>query len=125
MEISRKKLINDSDISYQKNRIIKTKEDLNGYVFNSSKRYIQGEREKYWFGYRVKNIDEISMCRERFQVLVCRGKETITISIPIPFIEGIKDSLNYSLDDNGEISHYHLVVFVDCGHATYCYQNQN
>lgn len=118
LEISRKKLINDSDISYQKNRIIKTKEDLNGYVFNSSKRYIQGEREKYWFGYRVKNIDEISMCRERFQVLVCRGKETITISIPIPFIEGIKDSLNYSLDDNGEISHYHLVVFVDCGHAT-------
>lgn len=118
LETSRKKLFEDKDVSYQKNRIIKTKDDLNGYIFNSSKRYIQGGREKYWFGYRVKNIEEISMCREKYQVLVCRGEETITISIPIPFIEKIKDCLNYSLDNSGEISHYHLVVFADRCHAT-------
>lgn len=113
LETSRKKLFEDKDVSYQKNRIIKTKDNLKGYIFNSSKRYFQGGREKYWFGYRVKNIEEISMCREQYQVLVCRGKDTIAISIPIPFIEQIKDCLNYSLDNNGKISHYHLVVFVD------------
>lgn len=117
LETSKKKLFEDKDISYQKNKIIKTKDDLNGYIFNSSKRYFQGKREKYWFGYRVKNLEEISMCCEKYQVLVCRGKNTITISIPIPFIEQIKDCLNYSLDNSGEISHYHLVVFVDGCHA--------
>ena len=117
LETSKKKLFEDKDVSYQKNRIIKTKDNLNGYIFNSSKRYIQGGREKYWFGYRAKNIEEISMCREQYQVLVCRGKDTVTISIPIPFIEQIKDCLNCSLDNNGEISHYHLVVFVDGCHA--------
>lgn len=34
----------------------------------SSKRYPQGDKEKYWFGYRDKRFEDIEDCDEQYMI---------------------------------------------------------
>jgi len=37
-------------------------------------------------------------------------KPTLIVSLPRTFIDEIKDSCNTSVDDEGNVKHYHLVI---------------
>lgn len=88
-----------------------------GFVFMESKAYRQGDRQKYWFGYRQAPLQYIENCEERYLVLGCRDSDTV-LMIPTDFIDSQKKKLNNSKED-GEIRHYHLVFFRDNeGHVT-------
>jgi len=88
-----------------------------GFVFMESKAYRQGDRKKYWFGYRSAPLQYIDKCIEKYIVLGCRDSETV-LMIPVNFIESHKKNLNNSKED-GIIRHYHLVLFQDIdGHVT-------
>ena len=89
-----------------------------GFVFCVSKAYKQGNREKYWFGYRRNPLDDIQNCHEKYMVYGCKDAEEVLI-IPVDVIESTTSSLNYSTDDDGQISHWHIVFFRDnSGHMT-------
>ena len=83
-----------------------------GFIFMESKAYRQGDRQKYWFGYRSAPLQHIEGCEEKNLLLGCRDSDTI-LMIPIGIIESQKERLNYSKDEEGEISHYHLVFLRD------------
>ena len=89
-----------------------------GYVFSSSKAYMQGKREKYWFGYRKNPFDDIADCEEQYIVYGCKNANEVLV-FPLEKIESLTDKMNFSLSDNGEISHWHIVFFRDeNGHMT-------
>lgn len=91
---------------------------LKGFVFCVSKAYKQGNREKYWFGYRRNPLEDIQNCPEKYMVYGCRDAKEVLI-IPVDVVEGTTSSLNYSTDDDGQISHWHIVFFRDSsGHMT-------
>ena len=43
-------------------------------------------------------------------MLICRNKTTLIVSLPRTFIDEIKDGCNTSVDDEGNVKHYHLVI---------------
>lgn len=48
----------------------------------------------------------------------CRDAKEVLV-IPVDVVEGTTSSLNYSTDDEGQISHWHIVFFRDnSGHMT-------
>lgn len=81
-----------------------------GYVFCVSKAYKQGNREKYWFGYRRNPLDDISDCPEKYMVYGCKDANEVLL-IPVTAIEETIPSLNFSTGDDGQISHWHIVFF--------------
>lgn len=89
----------------------KTKDNKNGYIVLSSKMYVQGNREKYWFGYRMKRLSEIAECENKFLVLGCRSTKAEVIAMPIEFLESKLNNLIASYNDDGSIKHYHIVLF--------------
>ena len=42
--------------------------------------------------------------------MICRSKTTLIVKLPRPFIDEIKDGFNTSIDDEGNIKHYHIVI---------------
>lgn len=99
-------------ICIRKKRAFKTNDNKIGYTVISSKMYPQGDKEKYWFGYREKRFEGIENCEEQYMVLGCRNQNLLVIKLPKKFIEQHLDMLNTSVDSvTGEITHYHLVVF--------------
>ena len=97
-------------VEIKKNSFYKTADNSKGYVLISSKMYPEGNNEKYWFAYRGNRFAKISDCEEQHIILICRNKTILILDIPRKYIEEIKEHLNYSLDDKGNISHYHVVV---------------
>lgn len=96
----------------RKRRIYKTTDDKRGYTIVSSKMYPQGDKEKYWFGYRDKRFEEIEGCEEQYMILGCRNKTLSVVRFPREFIEQNLSMLNTSVDnETGETSHYHIVIF--------------
>lgn len=88
-----------------------------GYIICVSKAYKQGNREKYWFGYRRNPLEDIKKCEEKYVIYGCRDSREILV-VPVDDIEALTASMNYSLED-GEISHWHIVFFRDSsGHMT-------
>ncbi|MGN1165918.1 MAG: DUF262 domain-containing protein [Lachnospiraceae bacterium] len=81
-----------------------------GYVIVSSKMYPEGENEKYWFGYRASRFEKIADCTDQRFIFICRNKRTTVFDIPKSFIDEMKPFFNYSLDDDGNIKHYHIVI---------------
>ena len=90
----------------------KTENGLKGYVISTSKEYKQGEREKYWFAYRRNPLDDLDGCEEKFVVYGCKDKFTLVV-IPVNEIEKQIYNLNFSMDKQGNISHWHMVFFKD------------
>lgn len=94
----------------KKNSLYKTEDNSKGYVVLASKMYPEGDNEKYWFGYRVKRFEKIADCEEQHFVLICRNKTALVLDIPRTFMDEMKDHFNNSVDDEGVIKHYHIVV---------------
>lgn len=90
----------------------KTPDKKKGYVITTSKMYIQGIREKYWFAYRKSQAQDIQDCEEQYIVYGCKDESTLVL-LPIKEIEDKIDHLNASQDDDGNISHWHMVFFKD------------
>lgn len=81
-----------------------------GFFISTSKDYHQGNRSKYWFAYRKNyHIDEF---KEQFYLYGCDDPNTI-ICLPKRVIESYLDNLNVSVDEEGNISHWHIVFFKD------------
>ena len=88
-------------------------DNKNGYIFTASKMYVQGDKEKYWFGYRERRFDQLTDCENMNIILICRHKNVVVVNLPKVFLESIKERLNTSLDEDGHIRHYHIVIFIN------------
>lgn len=96
----------------RKRRTFKTEDNKKGYTVVSSQIYPQGDKEKYWFGYRDKRFEDIEDCDEQYMILGCRNKTLSVVRFPREFIEQNLGMLNTSVNsETGEISHYHIVIF--------------
>ena len=88
-----------------------------GFAVTTSKEYKQGTREKYWFAYR--RAETIANCKEQFYVFGCKD-DTTMIKLPVSLLEDHLDRLNSSVDEDGNITHWHIVFFKDSsGHMTW------
>lgn len=97
----------------------KTRSNEYGYALTTSKAYKQGKREKFWFAYR--RTTSISDCKNQFYVFGCKD-ETTMIKLPVSLIEEKLDRLNISTDEDGNITHWHMVFFRDTtGHITWMF----
>lgn len=90
----------------------KTADGIKGYVVTTSKTYKQGNRDKYWFAYRRSPLDDLKGCTENYIVYGCKDEQTLIV-IPVEEIEKRVDNLNLSKDEDGNISHWHMVFFKD------------
>lgn len=104
--------VGNEDIeAVKKRRAYKKKDNSMGYIIVVSKMYLQGDKEKYWFGYREKRFDQVSECQDYSLVLGCRNEKTLVVRFPKAFIESHLNELNNSIDAEGNIKHYHIVIF--------------
>src|SRR5699024_11386821 len=94
-------------------RSYKSKDGKCGYVITTSKMYTQGSREKYWFAYRKKTLDELKDCEKRYIVYGCRKEQTLVV-LPVSKIEQQLERLSTSRDEEGKISDWNNVCFNDC-----------
>ncbi len=94
----------------RKRRIFKTKDCQKGYLILSSKRYPQGERGKFWFGYKKNRFSDMEDCREQYLILGCRHYTVTVVKFPRAMVEAYLENMNASLDDEGQIRHYHIVL---------------
>lgn len=99
-----------SAVEVRKNGAYTTDNGAKGYILQNSKMYPEGDKEKYWFAYRHKRFEPVNQCDEQYCVLICRYKTTLIVKLPKTFIEEIKDGLNVTVDNNGNIQYYHLVI---------------
>ena len=83
-----------------------------GFVFTTSKAYKQGNREKYWFAYRRNNLVDIENCENKYFIYGCKDEGTM-VQLPITIIEEHIDNMNISRDEDGMITHWHIVFFKD------------
>lgn len=95
----------------KKGRVFKSDDNQKGYIIISSKMYPQGDKEKFWFAYRKSRFTDIEGCREQYVVLGCRSHTVTVVKIPRLFMEEYIDKMNTSTDDEGNIKHYHIVLF--------------
>ena len=97
----------------------KTRSGNYGYAITTSKAYKQGKREKYWFAYR--RVPTISECDNQYYVFGCKDEDTM-VQLPVSLIEENLDKLNISTDEEGNITHWHIVFFKDSdGHVTWLF----
>lgn len=89
-----------------------TPDGKKGFVITTSKAYKQGNREKYWFAYRRNPLENLKICEEVFIVYRCKDESTM-VSLPVSLIEKHVGALNISKDDDGKITHWHMVFFKD------------
>lgn len=94
----------------RKNEVYSTLDQSKGYVLTHSKMYPDGNNEKYWFGYRINRFAPVSECNETHFVLICRGKKAMVVCMPCAFLDRHRENFVASYDDNGKITHYHLVL---------------
>ena len=103
---------NEQTVCVRKRRAFKTIDNKKGYTIISSKVYSQGDKEKYWFGYRDKRFEGIDNCAEQYMILGCRSQKLSVIKFPRNFIEQNISMMNASTDSTtGKITHYHIVIF--------------
>ncbi len=93
----------------RKNNIYRNKISTNGYVMYASKMYPEGDKEKYWFGYRAGRFDSLATCTELYAVFICRSNHVLILNIPKKYIDDNLDALNFTADDDGVPAYYHLV----------------
>lgn len=97
----------------------KTRNNEYGFAVTTSKTYKQGKREKYWFAYR--RMESIAACKEQYYVFGCKD-ETTMIKLPISLIEANLGRLNTSSDEDGNVTHWHMVFFKSpSGHMTWMF----
>ena len=104
-----------SAVEIRKNSAYTMDNGRKGYILLNSKMYPEGDKEKFWFGYRLSRFELIEQCQEQYCVLICRNKTTLIISLPRTFIDRIRNGCNTSIDDTGNIRHYHIVIHKHIG----------
>ena len=97
-------------VEIKKNNLYKTADSEKGFVLLASKNYPEGDNEKYWFGYREKRFERISECSDQHFILICRNKTALVLDIPRSYMDEMKVYFNNSIDDDGVIKHYHIVI---------------
>lgn len=103
----------------------KTADDKKGYVMTTSKAYRQGNRDKYWFAYRRNPLEDLRECEELYVIYGCKDESTM-VCLPVSVIEEHIDALNISKDDEGKITHWHMVFFKDqSSHMTWLLSKPN
>ena len=112
LDICAKIAIDEEKIQCIKKRYtFRTEDNKKGYVMASSKMRLQGDKERYWFAYREKRFEDIAACKEQYMIFGCRNKDVAVVKLPRSFILNIMDRLIISLDNAGNIHHYHIVIF--------------
>ena len=105
-KIEKSKLINLQKIS----RSLYGTEDKNiGITMVTSKAYFQGNKKKYWFAYHPYFKDNLEGYKEQYIAYGCGSADTLFL-IPLNFIEGLKDNLNYTKNLEGRM-YWHIIVF--------------
>lgn len=99
-----------SAVEVRKNGAYTTDDGKKGYILLNSKMYPEGDKEKFWFGYRLNRFELIDQCEEQYCVLICRNKTTLIVNLPRTFLDSIKENCNTSADDEGNVRHYHIVI---------------
>lgn len=97
-------------IELKKNRAYASNDKSVGYILFASKMYPGGDSEKYWFSYNDISFSKVSDCSKQHFVLICRSRKTLVLDIPRSFIDRLCKHFNSSLDSDGNVSHYHIVV---------------
>ena len=97
----------------KKGSFYKSNDNKNGYVFAASKRYQQREKEKYWFMYKEKRFEQLGDCENLNLVLICRNENAVIIKLPKQFLDDYKERFNATVDESGNVLHYHIVIFID------------
>ena len=97
-------------VEIRKNKAYTSDDGEKGYILLNSKMYPEGNKEKYWFGYRWNIFELVDQSKEQFCVLVCRSKTILIINLPRTILDQYKGCYNISIDNEGNISHYHIVV---------------
>lgn len=102
-----------------------TSDGKKGFVLTTSKEYKQGNRDKYWFAYRRNPLEDLKKCEEVYVVYGCKDESTM-VSLPVWLIEEHIDALNTSKDEDGKITHWHMVFFKDAsGNMTWFLSKPN
>ena len=89
-----------------------TIDNSQGFVITTSKAYRQGKRDKYWFAYRKSPLLDLEKCKEKFVIYACKDEKTL-VCFPIKEIETRICRLNFSRDDDNNITHWHIVFYRD------------
>lgn len=111
LDLCAKIAIDEPDIKCIKKRIFKSGDNQRGYLLISSKMYPQGDKEKFWFGYRKSRFHDIENCREQYIIFGCRNRTVTIVKCPKSFMEEYLEKMNTSVDDEGNVKHYHVVLF--------------
>ena len=82
-----------------------------GFILLASRSYLEGRNEKYWFGYRESRFDGVGNYENQYIIFICRYKTVLTVKIPRSFIDKYSAYFNTSADEDGNISHYHIIIY--------------
>lgn len=82
-----------------------------GFILLASRSYLEGGNEKYWFGYRESRFDGVGNYENQYIIFICRYKTALTVKIPRSFIDKYSAYFNTSADEDGNISHYHIIIY--------------
>jgi hypothetical protein len=100
-----------SGVEVRKNGAYTTDNGEKGYILMNSKMYPEGDKESYWFGYRLNRFEPIDGCGEHYCVFICRNKTTLIVSLPRTLLDENIDNCRSTLDGNGNVKHYHIEIY--------------
>lgn len=101
------------DLLKVKQNTYTTADKKKGFIFVTSKLYMQGKYEKYWFSYRKELLQHIADCKEKYIIYGCKNESTM-LCIPIEDMENNLDRLRTSINqDDGKILRWHVVFLKD------------
>lgn len=100
---------NDGFVEIRKNNLYRDGIGTTGYVLFASKMYPEGDKEKYWFGYRAGRFEPLVTCAELNAVFICRSNNVLILKIPKEIIDDHLDAFNFTAGDDGTPEYYHLV----------------
>jgi hypothetical protein len=95
----------------KKLRTLYSTDDLKmGVVVSVSKKYKQGNKDKYWFAYHPYYKSNLNGFEERYIVYAC-GSEANLFLIPVDILESLKERM-WSTEKNDKI-YWHINIFLE------------
>lgn len=95
-----------------KRSAFRSKDGKAGYIYCESKAYRQGQRSKYWYGYRRGALANIQKFEKQYIIYAFKDTKDALV-IPVDFVEQQLPHLNTSVGEDGEIRHWHIVFLRD------------
>lgn len=96
---------------FKDGKAYKTENKEYGFVFTTSRAYSRKDGSIFWYGYRRNKMKSIRDCEKQYYVLGCGTPDKIAI-ISIEEFEKHLEEMNVSMDDEGNISHYHVKFYM-------------